>query len=82
MRRIEFRYTPEHGSWLNVAKSEPSAVTRPCTHGRRIGDLKELRRATGAWAADVNERQRGVDWQMTVADARRKLNSVDPQTEA
>ena len=48
-------------------------------HGRRIGDLKELRREVAAWAADVNARQRGVDWQMTVTDARCKLKSVYPK---
>ena len=79
VRRIEFRYTPKHGSWLNVAESELSALTRQCMRGRRIGDLEELRRETGAWATDVNERQRGVDWHMTVADARCKLKSVYPK---
>ena len=77
--RIEFRYTPKHGSWLNVAESELSSLTRQCMHGRRIGDLEALRRETGAWATNVNERQRGVDWQMTVTDARCKLKSVYPK---
>ena len=76
VRRLEFRYTPKHGNWLNVAES---ALTRQCMRGRRIGDLEELRRETGAWATDVNERQRGVDWQITVADARCTLKSVYPQ---
>ena len=76
VRRLEFRYTPKHGNWLNVAES---ALTRQCMRGRRIGDLEELRRETGAWATDLNERQRGVDWQMTVADARCKLKSGYPQ---
>ena len=79
VRRIEFCYTPKHGSWLNIAESELSALTRQCMHGRRIGDLKELRREVAAWAADVNARQRGVDWQMTVTDARCKLKSVYPK---
>ena len=79
VRRLEFRYTPTLGSWLNVAKSELSALTRQCMHGRRIGNLEELRREIGAWATDVNERQRGVDWQMTVTAARYKLKSVYPQ---
>ena len=77
--RIEFYYTPKHGSWLNVAKSELSALTRQCMRGQRIEDLDTLRRETGAWASDVNERQRGAGWQMTVADARCKLKSVYPK---
>jgi len=72
VRRIEFRFTPKHGSWLNVAKSELSALTRQCMHGRRIGDLEELRRVIGAWATDVNERRRSVDWDI-------KLKAVYPQ---
>lgn len=40
VRRIEFLYTPNHGSWLNVAESELSALTRQCMHGRRLGDLE------------------------------------------
>lgn len=79
VRRIEFRYTPKHGSWLNVEESALSALTRQCMHGRRIGDLEELRRETGVRATDANERQRGLDWHMTIADARCKLKSVYPQ---
>ena len=76
---LKFRYTPQHKSWLNTAESDLSALTRQCMHGRRIGDLEELRREVAAWAGDVNDRQRGVDWQMTIADARCKLKSVYPQ---
>ena len=48
VRRIAFRYKLQHGSWLNVAGSEPSAPTRPSIPRRRIGKLEELRRETGA----------------------------------
>ena len=78
-RRLEFRYTPKHRNWLNVADGELNALTRQCMRGRRIGGLEELRRETAAWATDVNEPQRGSDWQMTVADARTELKSVYPQ---
>ena len=40
--RLEFRYTPEHGSWLNIAESELSCLTRTCLRGRRIGELETL----------------------------------------
>ena len=79
VRRIEFRYTPKHGSWLNVAESELSAMTRPCLRHRRVGDLDTLRSEFAAWSTDVNHRQRGVDWQMRVDDARCKLKSVYPK---
>ena len=50
-RRLEIHYTPKHGSWLNIAECELSAMTRQCL-GRRIGDMVELKRAVGAWEGD------------------------------
>ena len=79
LRRLEFRYTPKHGSWLNIAENELSSLTRQCLTGRRIGDIKILRRETLAWAKYSNDRQRGVDWQFRVADARAKLSSLYPK---
>ena len=79
VRRIEFCYTPKHGSWLNIAENELSSMTRQCLHGRRIGDLETLHAEVSAWSADVNGMQRGVDWQMKVDDARCKLKSVYPK---
>ena len=79
VRRIEFCYTPRHGSWLNIAECELSAMTRQSLDGRRIGDLAALRAEIAAWSADINTRQREVEWQMTVADARCKLKSVYPK---
>ena len=79
VQRIDFRYTPKHGSWLNIAENELSAMTRQCLSGRRIGDLETLRAEIAAWSLDVNTRQRGVDWRMKIDDARRKLKSVYPK---
>jgi DDE superfamily endonuclease len=79
VRRIEFCHTPKHGSWLNIAENELSSITRQCVGGRRIGDLKTLREQIAAWSNDVNRRQRGVDWQMKIEDARCKLKSVYPK---
>ena len=79
VRRLQFCYTPKHGSWLNIAESELSALTRQCLKGRRIGDLDTLRQEIAAWSTDVNTRQRGVDWQMQINDARYKLKSVYPK---
>jgi hypothetical protein len=79
VRRIEFRHTPQHGSWLNIAENELSSLTRQCLHGRRMPDLKTLRREISAWSRDANNTHRGVDWQMKIDDARCKLNSVYPK---
>jgi hypothetical protein len=76
VRRVEFRHTPKHGSWLNIAENELSSLTRQCVAGRRFGDVATLREETSAWSADVNGTQRGVDWQMKIDDARCKLKSV------
>ncbi|MFT5527576.1 MAG: hypothetical protein ACI9HK_005558 [Pirellulaceae bacterium] len=79
VRRIQFCYTPKHGSWLNVAENELSSVTRQCVSGQRFGSSKSLVKATDAWSQDVNNTQRGVDWQMKIDDARTKLKSVYPK---
>ncbi len=78
VRRLEFRFTPKHGSWLNIAENELSCMTRQCLKGRRIEDIELLRAETEAWSAATNEKQRGVDWQFTIDDARIKLASLYP----
>jgi hypothetical protein len=79
VRRLDFRYTPKHGSWLNIAENELSSLTRQCFKGRRLGDMEVLRAETEAWAAASNTRQRGVDWQFRISDARIKLTSLYPK---
>ena len=79
VKRIDFHYTPKHGSWLNISENELSSMTRQCLKNRRIGDIDTLRKQTEAWATCTNTKQRGVDWQFTIGDARRKLKSVYPQ---
>lgn len=80
MKRVEFRHTPKHGSWLNIAENELSAMTRQCVGGRRFGTIEELRTETTAWSVSVNAKQRGVDWQFRIDDARIKLISLYPKT--
>jgi hypothetical protein len=82
VRRIEFHYTPKHGSWLNIAENELSSMTRQCISGRRIKNIEMLRAETSAWADSSNEKQRSVDWQFTVENARVKLKSLYPNLEA
>lgn len=78
VRRIDFHFTPKHGSWLNVAENELSSMTRQCISGRRIADIETLIAETSAWADCSNEKQRGVNWQFTIENARVKLRSLYP----
>ena len=78
LRRCEFIYTPVHGSWLNIAESELSVLTRQCLSGR-IGSLEEVRRQVMAWTTWRNHYSKCVDWQFTTNDARIKLQSVYPK---
>jgi hypothetical protein len=75
--RIEWHYTPEHGSWLNIAECELSALGRQCLN-RRIADKTTLEREAAAWQAERNDKQVTVDWQFTTADARIKLKRLYP----
>ena len=53
MQRIEFHYTPKHGSWLNVAECELSCLTSQCLSDRRIGDLATLVAEIAAWGSTL-----------------------------
>jgi hypothetical protein len=75
--RLEWHYTPKHGSWLNMAEIELAALTKQCL-GRRIGSMARLRREVAAWENDRNERMVDVKWRFTTADARIKLRSLYP----
>jgi hypothetical protein len=79
LSRLEFHYTPKHGSWLNIAENELSSMTRQCMKDRRMATIEELRKETAAWHSAINNRQRGVDWQFRIDDARVKLRSVYPK---
>ena len=76
-RRIEFRYTPKHGSWLNIAEIELSILTKQCLD-RRIPDLDTLKKETESWGRKRNALQKTVDWQFTTEDARIKLKRLYP----
>ena len=78
VRRLEFRHTPKHGSWLNIAENELSSMTRQCVSGRRFGTIEQLQQETGAWQQASNTKKRGVGWQFQVDDARVKLRSLYP----
>jgi len=77
VEKLEWHYTPKHGSWLNVAECELAALSAQCLD-RRIGSAARLRQVAGAWEEERNERQVGVDWRFTTANARIKLNRLYP----
>ena len=76
-RKLEFHYTPVHGSWLNMAELELSMLSRQCL-GRRIGDRDSLATEIAAWETARNEQRATITWQFTVDDARRKLHRLYP----
>ncbi|MBC3789478.1 hypothetical protein FHK02_6073 [Spirosoma sp. LMG 31448] len=71
-RKLVFHFTPKHGSWLNTAEIEFSALARQCLN-RRIGSLDELDRQVDMWTVERNERAVKVHWSFTVATAEDKL---------
>lgn len=75
--RIELHHTPKHGSWLDMAEIELSAFTKECLN-RRIGTIEEVKKQSEAWYVDRNERQKGIDWQFSIGDARMKLKHLYP----
>jgi hypothetical protein len=78
-QRLEIHHTPKHGSWLNIAEIELSALTRQCLD-RRISDLDVLNTELSAWQNAANADQRQVDWQFTTHDARTKLRHLYPKS--
>ncbi len=80
--RIEFVFTPKHGSWLNVAECELSCMTSQCLAGRRIGEMDDLQPGITARYKLTNEKQRGIDWQFKIDDARTKLKRLYPKPKA
>lgn len=78
MRRLEFHYTPKHGSWLNMVEIEFSILARQCLD-RRLPDMEGVRREVEAWAEARNEVQATVNWRFTTADARHKLQRLYPK---
>lgn len=77
-KRLQFHYTPKHGSWLNPAECEISALERQCLK-RRIPDREVLGRETNAWEGKRNEEQVKIRWRFTIKDARKKLHHLYPE---
>lgn len=75
--KLEWHYTPEHGSWLNIAECELSVLSRQCL-SYRIPDAETLRTQVDAWTQRRNQARVTVDWQFTTDDARIKLKRLYP----
>lgn len=76
-QRIEWHFTPEHGSWLNIAECELATLTRQCLK-RHIPDISTLSHEVSAWAQHRNKINVTVDWRFTTQDARIKLKRLYP----
>jgi hypothetical protein len=76
-RKVAWHYTPEHGSWLNIAECELSVLERQCL-ARRIPDVESLKREVAAWELRRNQAHVTIDWRFTTADARIKLKRLYP----
>lgn len=77
-RRLEFHYTPPHGSWLNQAELEIAALARQCLGTRRLADPAALQREIDAWQHARNAARATVDWRFTTDHARTKLARLYP----
>ena len=75
--KLEFHYTPKHGSWLNRAEIELSHLSRQCLAGR-IAAQATLLKKVQAWNTQRNERHAKAHWQFTTDDARVKLRRLYP----
>jgi hypothetical protein len=78
VKRFEFHFTPQHGSWLNMAEIELSALVRQCLD-RRLPDSKTLTQEVQAWQQQRNDEVVKVQWQFKTSDARTKLKHLYPK---
>jgi DDE superfamily endonuclease len=81
-KRLHFCYTPQHGRWLHVAECELRCVTSQCLRARRIGPLTERQSEIAGWSNKTHAKQRGVDWQFRLENARVKLQRLYPKIKA
>lgn len=77
LKKLEFHYTPKHGSWLNMAEIEFSALSRQCLD-RRTPDIETLKQQVGAWNAARNQAGTRIRWQFTSRQARHTMARCYP----
>lgn len=80
-QKLEIHYTPKHGSWLNMAESELSILSRQCLN-QRIPDIEEVRKEVSAWQNERNQAKTRMNWRFTTEDARIRLSRLYPSLEA
>jgi len=78
--KLEIHHTPKHGSWLNMAEIELSALSRQCLDAR-LADQPTLAHAVAAWATARNAAAARIDWRFTTTDARIRLRQLYPSPE-
>lgn len=76
-KKLEFHYTPEHSSWLNMAEVEISVLTGQCLD-RRLGNQEIIAREVAAWEVERNNSKATIDWRFTIPNARDKLKRLYP----
>ncbi len=76
--RLDIHYTPQHGSWLNMAEIELSVLKGQCL-GRRIDNMESMKTEVVAWEQDRNNSLKKIDWQFTTSDARIRLTRLYPK---
>lgn len=79
LEKLEFVYTPKHGSWLNMAECEFSVLSRQCL-SRRLPDIDTVRSEVNAWTVSRNQAKGTINWRFTTEDARIKLKQLYPIT--
>ena len=77
VEKLEIHYTPKHGSWLDMAETELSILTKQCLD-RRIPDMPTLIREVAAWEEQRNSAEATIQWQFTTDQARTKLKRLYP----
>jgi len=75
VRKLEFHYTPKHGSWLNIAEAEFAVLSTQCLD-RRLGNVQTIQHEIAAWEQQRNDAQATINWRFTVVDARVKLERL------
>jgi hypothetical protein len=76
-KRLEIHHTPKHGSWLNMAEIELSALKGQCLN-RRIADMQQMKSEVSAWQSSRNNRETKINWQFQTSDARIRLKKLYP----
>lgn len=78
-QKLEIHYTPKHGSWLDIAEIELSALTIQCLSNDRIPSIDSLNERLDSWSLKRNSSQKSVSWQFSTTDARLKLKHLYPE---